>query len=125
MEGTSSRREQPLPTRFLRPMMSAAAMPRKLCVCAGAPRFYPSAAEAKGGRWAQCRRRYGWDITRKARLGRWIESSAVQRLIILLIVVNAVTLGLRDLETGHGDRRRAAQSGFDRTSLAYLSPKSW
>lgn len=31
---------------------------------------------------------------RKARLGRWIESSAVQRLIILLIVVNAVTLGL-------------------------------
>jgi len=31
---------------------------------------------------------------RKARLGRWIESEPIQRIIVVLIVINAATLGL-------------------------------
>ena len=35
-----------------------------------------------------------WSTQHRAHLGRWIESAAVQRLIIALIIVNAATLGL-------------------------------
>ena len=32
--------------------------------------------------------------TRRERIGQWIESSMVQRIIVVLIIVNAITLGL-------------------------------
>jgi voltage-gated sodium channel len=38
-------------------------------------------------------------LSLRARLGTWIESAPIQRLIITLIVVNAITLGLETSET--------------------------